>query len=212
MEISIGEHVTLLCYSFVVGAALGALYDAVRLLRTFLGLGINYADVPFLSRLTPPLIGRRKTRETKRIGKAAACVLVFVFDILYMLAATAVTVIFVYHAYSGTPRGFALLGECIGFVLYMKTAGRLTAAVASYIFFIAETLVRYIVFFTVTPVRFIFKKLAALAARIYRATVLRAVRAARRRRAEARESRYIKKDLKKMLDSIAEAVLREGTE
>ena len=209
MDVSISEHVTLLCYAFVIGAVLGALYDIFRLARTFLGLGIDYADSPLLSRITPPLIGKRKKREAKRAGKVFTYAVIFVFDIVYMICATAVTVIFVYHAYSGTPRGFALAGEVIGFGIYMKTAGRLTAAAASYIFFGAETIIRYIVFFTVTPVRFIVGRISVLFAKLYRATLKRAVTAVIRKRASARLDRYINKDLKNTLAGIAEAVTRD---
>ena len=211
MSVSIGEHITLLCYSFFVGVFLGALYDAVRLLRTFIGLGIDYADSPVISRLTPPLIGKRKRRE-RRGGRAAVTAAVFVFDILYMTAATAVTVIFVYHAYSGTPRGFAILGEAVGFIIYLGTAGRMTAALASYIFFAVDTAVRYAVFFTVTPIRYVFRRAWALAKIIWENTAVRAIRNSASAISSSREERYIKNRLEKTLASIAKAVEDGGTE
>ena len=212
MTVSIGEHITLLCYSFFVGAFLGALYDAVRLLRTFLGLGIDYADSSAISRIDPPIIGKRKKREQRRTGRAAVTAVIFVFDILYMAAATAVTVIFVYHAYSGTPRGFALLGELFGFYLYMKTAGKVTSAAASYIFFFSDTAVRYIVYFTVTPLMIILKCVSKLAVKVYRVTVERAVRSVIMKKSSARERRYIDRELHKIFADAADAVAREDTE
>lgn len=188
------------------------MYDAVRLLRTFLGLGINYTESPKISQITPPIIGKKKPRESKLTGRAASYAVIFVFDMLYMTAATAVTVIFVYHAHSGTPRGFALFGEIVGFYLYMKTAGKLTAAVASYIFFFIDTAVRYIVYFTVTPLLFLARLVGGAAVRVYNATVKRAARAAVLKRSSSRERRYINKELQNMLDAIAEAVAREDTE
>lgn len=212
MNVNIGDHITLLFYSFFVGAFLAALYDAVRLVRTFLGLGINYADSPKISGITPPIIGKRKRREQKKTGRAAACAAIFVFDVLYMLAATAVVVIFIYHAHSGTPRGFAFAGAGIGFYLYMRTAGRLTAAAASYIFFLIDTAVRYVIYFTVTPIRFVIKCSASILYRIYRATVWRAAVEIMLKRSSARQGRYMKKKLQNTLDGIAEAIARDVTE
>ena len=212
MNVSIGEHITLLCYSFFVGVFLAALYDAVRLVRTFLGLGIDYADSPVISNITPPIIGKRKRRERKKTGQAAAYAVIFIFDMLYMLAATAVVVIFIYHAHSGTPRGFAFAGAGIGFYLYMKTAGRLTASAASYIFFMIDTAVRYIVYFTVTPIRFFVKCTVRVLRRAYRATVYRAIVAAMMKKSESRQGHYIKKKLQNTLAGIAEAIARDGTE
>lgn len=212
MDVSIGEHITLLGYSFLVGILLGALYDAIRLIRTFFGLGRDYRDSPVIAAIDPPLIGKRKKRERGKTTKAAVMSAVFVFDMLYMLAATAVTVIFVYHAYSGTPRGFALLGEAVGFILYMKTVGRLTVRAASYIFFAVDTTLRYIVFFTVTPIKFIAVRLARAAKKVWHATVVRAVRGAAANVSSARVERYIKNRLEKTLSAIASSVGESGTE
>ena len=212
MDVSIGEHITLLGYSFLVGILLGALYDAIRLIRTFFGLGRDYRDSPVIAAIDPPLIGKRNKRERGKTTKAAVTSAVFVFDMLYMLAATAVTVIFVYHAYSGTPRGFALLGEAVGFILYMKTVGRLTARAASYIFFAVDTALRYIVFLTVTPIKFIAVRLARAAKKLWRATVVRAVRGAAANVSSARAERYTKNRLEKTLSAIASSVGESGTE
>lgn len=212
MDVSIGEHLTLLCYSFFIGVFLGVLYDAVRLIRTFFGLGIDYNDSPLIRRLTPPIIGKRKKRAGRATGRAAAAAAVFVFDIIYMIAATAVTVVFVYHASSGTPRGFALFGEAIGFILYLKTVGRLTASVASYIFFAVDTVIRYFVYFTVTPIKIAAKYIRIFACRAFGATVWRAVRAVIVRYSLSREERYIDKRLEKMLAGIADAIGRGGME
>lgn len=212
MNVSIGEHITLLCYALLVGVMLGALYDAVRLVRTFLGLGINYRTSPFISSLTPPLIGRRPERTRRLMGKAAACAVIFVFDILYMAAAAAVTVIFIYHASSGTPRGFALFGEAVGFIMYMKTVGKLTAAASSYIFFAAETVFRYILFFTLKPASFVLRRAWGLVKKIYGNTVDAAVRKLRRKKASVRLDRCINKDMQKMFAEIADALARDGTE
>ena len=105
MEVSIAEHAALLAYSVVVGLLLGALYDLFRLTRTFLGIGIDYREKKLLSELSPPIIGKREQRRGHALGRAAGYAAVFVFDIVYMAAATAVTVIFVYHAHSGTREG-----------------------------------------------------------------------------------------------------------
>ncbi len=212
MNVSIGGHIALLCYSFFVGLALGALYDAVRLLRTFFGLGIDFTVSPLLERVTPPIIGKRKKKERRAGRAAAATAAIFLFDILYMTAATAVTVIFIYHASSGTPRGFALLGEAVGFILYMKTAGKLTAAAASLIFFAVDTVLRYIVYFTLTPLRFVSRALMRALRAVYRATVLRAALAAAGKISSAREAQIINKRLKKTLGEIALSVGSGGTE
>ncbi len=206
MEISIGEHAALLLYSLIVGTALGALYDVFRLVRTFLGIGMDYKASPILSGLTPPIIGKRGEREKKALGRAAEYAAVFVFDILYMAAATAVTVIFIYHAHSGTPRGFALGGEAVGFIAYMKTLGRLTAAVSSFIFFAVDTAARYLIFFTVTPILALMRATGRVTLALYRKTVLAAARRAALKKSNAKTEKFINRNLKNTLTAIAKAV------
>ncbi len=206
MQVEISEHITLLILSIVAGAVAGAAYDAVRLLRTFFGLGIDYRASCALSNVSLPIIGAPKERVRGRGKIAAADAAVFVFDIAYMLILTLAAVIFLYRTSNGTPRLFSLVGMAAGFYAYMATVGKLTAAVSSYILFAVEVAVRYAVWLTVTPIKAAARGLYRVAALIYKKTIKRFTEKIRRRRSEKRTRRYMDVELPKMISGMAAAI------
>ena len=109
------EHVSQLVlassalYGAAVGASLGAVYDLFRALRIAAGLTL---------RRTLPTWGRR-----------LSAALLFISDVLFSLIASAALSVTVFHLLSGHIRWFILLGTGLGFLLYRRTVGRLTARI-----------------------------------------------------------------------------------
>ncbi len=152
--IYIEDHVTLLLYSVVFGLLSALIYDAVRMVRTFLGCGIPYSDKTASIKL--PLIGSKEKRKKRRFTEKLSELFLAVFDLLYMTALSCAAMIFFYTLSDGVVRWFAIFGAGFGFFAYMKTVGAVTEKFAGIILFTFETAFSYIVYFTVTPIRYIY--------------------------------------------------------
>ncbi len=96
----------LLLYSILIGAALGALFDVLRVLRIF---------------LSPS-----ESAPAKRLSEACLTAVVFLEDLAFFLVTAFVVVVFLFHTNHGTARGFLLAGAAGGFFLYLNSFGRLT--------------------------------------------------------------------------------------
>ena len=116
MEISQITLARLLLYAFLLGLAVGALYDAGRLLRIL--LGVERSD-GFGSRIYEwklPLHNRpMRSGEDRRMSRA---LVINVCDFLCVITATLGILILSYAYNSGRVRFFTLLGAAVGFFLY----------------------------------------------------------------------------------------------
>ncbi len=150
IELLFGAKIAL--YSLIFGAAAALTYDATRIFRTALGCGLNVTG--FECEL--PLIGRRERKNragaASTAGKALKIALITAVDLLYMTVFTLAAVIFVYHFLYGIVRWYAA-GAALGFVLYMRTVGHLTAKAAGAIIFIVGAAKRYAVYFSLLPLK-----------------------------------------------------------
>ena len=122
MEISQITLARLLLYSFLLGLAVGALYDAGRLLRIL--LGVERAD-GFGSRVYEwklPICKRpMRSGEDRRMSRA---LVINVCDFLCVSCATLGILILSYAYNSGRVRFFTLLGATVGFFLYRAIFSR----------------------------------------------------------------------------------------
>lgn len=212
MEVAINEHITLFVRSIIAGILLGACYDVVMLCRSFFGLGIDFCDSPRLAAVELPVIGRRKRHNAGKTSRAARCAILFIIDFLFMIFASVYAVVFLYAASNGTPRLFALAGGAFGFAAYIKTAGRLTRALASYIFFAVDAALRYAVWITVTPLKAAGRAAARVLALVYRATLGRIAEKRRRYRSEKRQKIYFERGLTAVFEALSSAVAEDGTQ
>ena len=116
MEISQITLAKLLLYAFLLGLAVGALYDAGRLLRIL--LGVERSD-GFGSRIYEwklPICKRpMRSGEGRRVSRA---LVINICDFLCVIAATLGILILSYAYNSGRVRFFTLLGATVGFFLY----------------------------------------------------------------------------------------------
>ncbi len=172
LYVNFGSQVRVIVYSFIFGLFLSAVYDGLRLLRTFLGCGVRFK--PGDGRIALPLIGQlgavgSKVRK-RSLLKAANDITVFIFDIVYAVFAVVATLLFLYTANDGIVRSYSVLAIAAAFVLYMKTAAVLTGKTAGAIIFAFRVIFAYVLFFTVKPVAFIIRKAAAAAVLVYSVT------------------------------------------
>ncbi|MBE6612113.1 MAG: hypothetical protein E7632_06440 [Ruminococcaceae bacterium] len=102
---------TLAAYALLIGAALGAVFDVLRISRVFLGIS-------------------RTEGFLKKASDAVITVAAFFEDIAFFVTAALTVVLFVFQTNYGTSRGFILVGVILGFFLYLNTVGRLTKLAA----------------------------------------------------------------------------------
>ena len=149
MEIYIERQLAGILYALIVGAALGAVYDVLRISRVILGLHPGVAG--FSRRL--PLVG--EVARTHTHGGLFSSAVIFVEDILFFAAATVVYTVFVYHAGDGDNRWFFTLAAVCGFALYFVTVGRLVLRASGAIRFFLCAALDYTLFFALLPARFV---------------------------------------------------------
>ena len=161
IKLTFYEQLAGVAYSLVVGAALGALYDVVRVIRVMLGLRPGFSH----RRVKLPLIGTLGEGVCPK--GAFAWLLVFFGDLIYFFSATVIYVVFIFQAANGEARWFFTLGALLGFLLWFFTAGRLVLRFAETICLVFRCALRYTAFFLSFPILLAYKKaLLPLAGRI----------------------------------------------
>lgn len=177
----LSQLLRLLLYTFLLGIALGALYDLFRIFKVAV-LGGRQSE---RRKKETPASGKRRagaekgdrreagakkrgqSREnapaagqTKRLRKNAgssflrelpAFLLHFLTDLLFFLIAAAVTVIFFYAFHRGKIRLSAIFSLAAGFALYYFTVGRLVYALAERIVNAVRLALRFAFSHTVLP-------------------------------------------------------------
>ncbi len=148
---SIHQQLALMLYALILGAALGAVFDALRITRVILSYGIS----------------SRSGNELQRCVFA----LCFIEDIAFAVFAAVALVLFCFKANNGMSRGYILFGALVGFVLYLATLGRLTSLVSKALAKLFYRILAIIKVHIIVPALLFLKK-AFL--RIYKLTIGRA--------------------------------------
>lgn len=189
-------EIRLIVYAFFFGIAAAAVYDAFRILRTFLGCGL--AAEKKYTQCELPLIGCQKPRRETRLGRRMSVILLNSVDLIYMLILAVAITVFYYSFADGIVRWYTLLGAVAGFYIYMKTVGAATKKAVGAILFILTTACRYIWYFGIKP--FI------LLRKIYKKTFGRAYASLLMKRSDALTRKYIETTLTRKLDEIGSIV------
>lgn len=161
MEVSMIRQALILVYSLIIGAALGAVYDTIRIQRVMLGVKYGHKSVKMLGEVKLPLIGVRKSSSSKAVKKIKAVmrllrnIIILFQDIFFFIFAGLVVTVFVYHANFGQIRWFALFGLVLGFFVYYNTVGRIIMLCSEFIAFFIRALLSYLWYFIYVPVKFI---------------------------------------------------------
>ncbi len=156
MEISMSSLLYSFFWSIALGTFLGAVYDAVRIGRIFLGVSYSRAAGVQLSGIKLPIISKFK-KENKRKGKGipslALDILVFAGDLLFCIFAALVLVIFIYHSNDGRARWMVFFGTAAGFAVYYFTLGKIVMFFSSYIVFVIRSVLSYLFFIAWLPIK-----------------------------------------------------------
>lgn len=188
MEISQFVLAQLWLYAFLLGVGLGAVYDALRITRVFLGTSYTKGKTDRLHRIELPYLKPRPRRRTSRLLGAV----IFLEDFLFALFGGVAIILLFYQVNSGTVRMPAFLCVAVGFLLYRATLGILVMRVSEIVVFAIETAVRYVFFVVSLPVRYLARLLrSAIRKTLYK----HRVRVAKKQRAAL--TRQVWEDLKR---------------
>ena len=156
MEISPLALSILLISSFLWGGLIGVLNDANKMIRVFL------CGESFYER-HEKMIRFFKLKKIKKkalfLNKTYINVLIFIQDVFSIIIATVGLVLLNYYYNDGYFRLFTFFAFVLGFVIYYFTIGKIVVAFSEYIIFALKTVVLYLVFFLMWPI----KRLLALA-------------------------------------------------
>lgn len=173
----------MLGYSFLLGCALGMLYDVFRIFRLFSATesasiyGSNGYDEVFLY-LPPPMSGvfgksvkpffMPNSQAKGRIRGIICGILLFFEDILFFTVCGCAISVLIYYTNDGRFRLMAVVGVFVGFLLYYLTVGRLVLSVARFICLAIRAVLTYIILALITPPAYLLKAIYFLATRIIR--------------------------------------------
>ncbi len=163
MELSQLTLAKLWLYSFWLGGFCGILYDLFQILPFF-----KPSNTP------PPWFGRVLNLQLKflRAPKHKKCAffhraLQIAFDVLFCLVCTVLMILLIYQMNNGKFRFAVLLYATTGFVCYRVTASRAVCCILTWILFILQAIVRYVVFFALLPLRALWRICRSLAVALY---------------------------------------------
>ncbi|MBQ9785252.1 MAG: spore cortex biosynthesis protein YabQ [Clostridia bacterium] len=176
-------------YAFLLGVGLGAVYDAFRITRVFLGVSYSVGTTARLQSIRLPYLRPRRARRPSRV----LGVVIFFEDLAFALIGGVSMILLFYQINNGKIRFPAFLCAAAGYFLYRLTIGRLVIRAAEVIAFGIETLVRYAVFFITLPFCLIGRRIAALVRRLWQMRRERIMKRARQR-ATARAWHDLEKD------------------
>ena len=156
MEISQARLALLYFNACMLGAALGLLYDGMRLIRIFFGehfssVANRFRDVKL------PLI--HMSEERKKRSRLLS-VLIFAEDFIFCLVAAVAMILLFYQINNGKLRAWAFPMAGVGFYLYRITVGRLVMLCSETVAFLLEAAFRYLCFFVMLPWKWVFTRVA----------------------------------------------------
>ena len=158
MQIFLADQLRVTLFSILIGVALGALYDVVRIFRTSLGVVYVNRFTDKLKGIKLPLIKNPLLRQEKK-RRIAENVMIFITDILYFLVATFVMMVYVYYVNSGVARWYIFVGSVLGIFAYYVSIGKLVISISECISFFIKVLISYLAFFISRPFLLLYRKL-----------------------------------------------------
>ena len=157
MEISQSALACLYLYALLLGVGLGAIYDALRITRVFLGVHYSRKAAKRLEQIRLPFLGTCGRRhESRLLG-----VIVFVEDLLFCILAGVAVILLLYEMNNGKIRLPVFFCAAAGFLIWRATLGRAVMLFSEAIAFGIEVAIRYICFFVLLPLRTAGKWIAA---------------------------------------------------
>lgn len=169
--------------AFLLGAALGAVYDVFRVIRIARLPGETY-DGGYLKKFKPqkPIITFGK--GVKKAAYAASDAVVFIEDILFFIVCAIAETVFFLAENDGEIRIYCIIFTVLGFFLYIKTVGRCVIYFSSKIIFFVRCLLYWIFYIIIVPVRYIFRAFYRVCAALYGVSVGKIVAAVNKKRSD----------------------------
>lgn len=150
MEVSIKVQLLTILYSSVFGVCLGVIYDCFKIVRRFLCFQTSNKVISFYSKIKFPLISLKFSHPNI---KTKHKIIYFIFDILYFLFITPMSLIFIYAVSNGIVRWFIIFGAIVGFAIYYISISKIILFVYEFIFCFLRILVLYLVLFIKIPLK-----------------------------------------------------------
>lgn len=165
MQVQPIELFRLLMSSFMVGVALGVLYDVLRIGRVLIGMN-HYTSAATVPAFCPKFCKRREKKSRTRFVKILLNILLGVQDILFCLTMGAAAAVLLFYHNNGEFRGFVIIAILAGLAVYLMTVGKLVINASEYVVFAVKTAILYIVYYMTWPFIALFRLLLNQARRI----------------------------------------------
>jgi hypothetical protein len=158
MEISQWLIAGLYVHAILLGIILGIVYDGLRISRVFLGARYSRRIADRLRRKELPLLPPPKERQKSPfLGPV-----IFFEDLFFAIFGSVAFILMQYAENNGKFRFLAVAFTVAGFFIYRATVGRLVMLFSEIIAFFIGIFVRYLIFFTLLPFRWIAKRIGIL--------------------------------------------------
>lgn len=166
----------MLAASFALGIFLSAAYDLTSFLPALGGKVFSPKLREKLDARVLPLLGRTLARRNTKLGRFAVFMTLFLHDMLFLILSGAVVAIAVYRFGDGQWRLGILTAVLCGSQVYRLTLRRLILPASELLIYALRCVFAYLVFFAVTPVKWLYGKISASLRAAYLARVIRAYR------------------------------------
>ena len=153
---AISEQIAVLFRALLLGIFLGVSYDVFRVTHVFTGVRYSSALEKFWTKKLP-LIGANSLVQGKNVTDKIKNAVVCVGDILFSVWAGVAVSVFIYRYCYGIIRWYVF--ALLGFLAYYFTVGRVVLTVVEFIMFLTVTAVKYVFYFAFRPFVLIFVKI-----------------------------------------------------
>lgn len=173
MEVLVSAQWRSVAFAVLFGVLAGVLYDFLRVLRILCGVRTGEAKIAPLRRPLPFLPADFFERKPAGRGRRIFHVtLVFLCDLLWLPTVGALFSVFVYWQNDGVFRFYMLFAAFLGFLLYIRTVGRLVLHIAERLALLLRILLFYATLLLSLPLRLICAFLRLLARFLGRTVLL----------------------------------------
>lgn len=163
---SMSALAAMILYAFFLGIAFGALYDAFRISRVFLGVSYGGKSAMYLYEKEYPLIGKLQNKQGK-LKKGFLMTAIISGDIIYFTVCGLIFSVFIYYTNDGIFRFGAFAAVFGGFFAYYLTFGRLIISFAEIICIFLKIFTKIFLFAIAFPFKIMYNILAKLYNRLF---------------------------------------------
>ena len=158
MEVSQIRFALFVASSIISGFIIGLIYDVLYI--PWYGNNRKIADR--LSQIELPLIGKITNRETQK-HQYFKKILLFLYDFIFSVGVGAFTSVLIYRFNDGQLRLGVLLLLPVGYAIYRASFRKLVGVLLETSIFFVKIILRYIIYFTLEPLKNLLVNLYRLA-------------------------------------------------